>query len=103
MNFGNEVVQEFSLVTTRFCSFFWFIVEPDLKFRQRGDNHIDFKPTSPILKGNTNTYINNTNWHENQQNYSINNSNKINHNIMFNPQIDNIVFSDEGKWLFNHR
>lgn len=63
------------------------------------DNNIDFKPSSPISRINN---INNNNtismyWNENINNYNNNLTNRQTaNNIVFNPAVDNLVFSDEG-------
>jgi len=61
------------------------------------DHNIDFKPTSPISKVNGNANTMSMYWNENISNHNNNFTNRQNtNNIVFNPAVDHLVFSDEG-------
>ncbi len=63
------------------------------------DHNIDFKPTSPISKVNgNNANTMSMYWNENISNNNNNFTYRQNtNNIVFNPAVDHLVFSDEGK------
>lgn len=65
------------------------------------DHNIDFKPTSPISKVNGNANAISMYWNENISNHNNFTNRQNTNNIVFNPAVDHVVFSDEGIYEMN--